>query len=124
MPKKEAIVILGHGSIRPEGQEVIYKTTDNYRAKHPQKCVRYAFVEVASPSLEEAIEELLSKGVEKITVMPLFLSFGHHIKEELPKRMAKIAEENVNTTFITTDPIGADPLLCDIIDARIAKTSK
>lgn len=119
---KEAIVILGHGSIRPEGQAVIYKTADNYRAKHPNKCVRYAFIEVASPSLEEAIAELISEGKEKITVMPLFLSFGHHIKEELPKRMAKIAAENVNVQLITTEPIGADPILCDIIDARLAAT--
>ena len=62
---------------------------------------------------------LIENGYTKVTVVPLFLSFGHHIATDLPHRMENLAEKYPQVTFVTSEPIGADPLLCDIIQARL-----
>ena len=60
-----------------------------------------------------------SAVIEACIVVPLFLSFGHHIAKDLPARMAAFASAHPDVNLITTAPIGADPLLCEIIQARI-----
>ena len=109
------MLVLGHGSRYAQGLEVITETAARYQAAHPALVVRPAFVEIASPRLEEALEQMVAEGLAKIIVVPLFLSFGHHIAKDLPTRMAAFASAHPDVNLITTAPIGADPLLCEII---------
>lgn len=117
--KGTGVLVLGHGSRYAQGLEVITETAARYQAAHPALVVRPAFVEIASPRLEDVLEAMIAEGLQKILVVPLFLSFGHHIARDLPARMAVMAERHPNVNLITTGPIGADPLLCEIIQARI-----
>lgn len=117
--KGTGVLVLGHGSRYAQGLEVITETAARYQAAHPALVVRPAFVEIASPRLEEALEQMVAEGLAKIIVVPLFLSFGHHIAKDLPARMVAFASAHPDVNLITTAPIGADPLLCEIIQARI-----
>ena len=73
---QQSVVILGHGSRYQEGLTVILKTTERFREQHPELEVRHAFIELAKPSLEDTVEGLIADGYGRITVVPLFLSFG------------------------------------------------
>lgn len=119
----EAVLILGHGSRLPEGLAVITETAARYALEHPTLYVDYAFMELATPTLREVIPKTIAKGVKKITVVPLFLSFGHHIATDLPKIMADMTATYPEVCFVTTPPIGADPLLCQIIEARVKNST-
>lgn len=116
---KQSVVVLGHGSRYQEGLTVILQTTERFRMQHPELEVRHAFIELAKPSLEDTVESLIADGFEKITVVPLFLSFGHHIARDLPDRMDKLTAAYPHVELVKTEPIGADPLLCDIIRDRL-----
>lgn len=118
--KKEGIIILGHGSRYPQGRDVIQETAKRYQEQHPERVVRHAFVEMSEPRLENVLDLLAEENLQTIIVVPLFLSFGHHIAKDLPERMQRAAKRHPNVNLITTQPIGADPLLCDIIQSRIA----
>lgn len=120
--ERTGVVVLGHGSRYPQGLAVIAETAARYQTAHPEYVVRYGFVEIAAPRLEDVLEAMIVEGLQKILVVPLFLSFGHHIARDLPARMAVMAERHPNVNLITTGPIGADPLLCEIIQARIASS--
>ena len=108
---KQGVVVLGHGSRHQAGLAVITETAARYQSQHPELKVVPAFIELATMLIED--------GYTKVTVVPLFLSFGHHIATDLPHRMENLAEKYPQVTFVTTEPIGADPLLCDIIQARL-----
>ncbi len=116
---KQGVVVLGHGSRHQAGLAVITETAARYQSQHPELKVVPAFIELAAPSLEDSATMLIEDGHTKVTVVPLFLSFGHHIATDLPHRMENLAEKYPQVTFVTTEPIGADPLLCDIIQARL-----
>lgn len=121
--KRTGVLILGHGSRYPEGLQVITKTAARYQDAHPELVIGHGFVEMAHPQLEESVQSLAEAGMATIIVVPLFLSFGHHIAEDLPDRMAKLEAVFPAVKFITTAPIGADPLLCEIVQARIEESA-
>lgn len=121
--KKCGILILGHGSRYPQGRDVIIQTAERYQKQHPESVVRYGFVEMSEPRLETVLDAMAAENLQKIIVVPMFLAFGHHIAKDLPERMALAAKRHPNVNLITTQPIGADPLLCDIIQARIAEST-
>ncbi len=117
--KNQGVVVLGHGSRYQAGLSVITETAARYQSQHPELAVVPAFIELAAPSLEESVEALVREGHKQVTVVPLFLSFGHHIATDLPHRMDELGRLYPEVRFVTTEPIGADPLLCDIIQARL-----
>lgn len=118
---KQGVVVLGHGSRRAEGLIVITETAARFQERFPMYEVTHAFMELATPKLRDAIEYLVEKNVGKIIVVPLFLSFGHHMAQDLPQEMAELAARHPDVLFETKAPIGAHPVLCDIIYERLCE---
>jgi sirohydrochlorin cobaltochelatase len=56
-----------------------------------------AFLEIMSPSLEEAAARLVGEGFETVVVVPLFLAQGAHLKRDLPAMVEKIREHHAKT---------------------------
>ena len=82
----KALILVAHGSRRKVSNiEVIQIATrlagqvkDNYMH------VGHAFLELASPSIPEAIEDAIMKGAEEVVILPYFLSAGRHVHEDVP----------------------------------------
>lgn len=58
-----AVVILGHGSRRSEGQVTVTQTADRYRQNHPEYRTAYAFMEFVEPTLPQITAELYEDGI-------------------------------------------------------------
>lgn len=43
-----------------------------------------AFLEFMTPTLEQAIDDMVGAGVKQITVVPVFLAVGSHVRKDLP----------------------------------------
>jgi sirohydrochlorin cobaltochelatase len=77
-------------------------------------------MELCSPTLEETIEKIVKedKDITKIGIVPFFLFEGIHIKEDIPEIIEKLSEEYKNIEFSFGKPLGADPILADILLKR------
>lgn len=49
--------------------------------------VLVAFLEFVSPSIDEAINSCLTRGVKEIVVLPYFLSAGNHVVKDIPNEI-------------------------------------
>ena len=78
------IIVFAHGSrIEPANEAVRAVAADLARAgDYP--IVEAAFLELGWPSLEEAADLLAAQGVERIAVIPYFLTPGTHLERDLP----------------------------------------
>ena len=47
--------------------------------------VACAYLEITSPTVEEALGALIKKGTREIRILPYFLLTGRHVKEDLPR---------------------------------------
>ena len=74
----KALIILAHGSRRDESNLEISDLTNKVKMLESEKFdfVEYAFLEMATPSLMDSIENLIDNNVSEIIVFPFFLNSG------------------------------------------------
>lgn len=112
-------IVLGHGSRNKKTVGEFEETIARYRLLYPEDSVSYAFVEFSKPTLEEEISRLAEgEHLEKIVIVPLFLSIGNHLTNHLPERLAEIRKAYPKLSIVLGRHIGADPLICNIIKVR------
>lgn len=71
------------------------------------------------PSLDEALADLVAKKVQAIRVVPLFLGFGGHVKEDLPRL---IAAANLPVKITIDPPVGEQPAVIEAIVQLVTST--
>ncbi len=81
---KSALILFAHGARDPEWAEPFRKIRDNV-ALRSGLTVELAFLEIMTPALPDAVEKLAAAGHDAITVAPLFMAQGGHLKHDLPQ---------------------------------------
>ncbi len=103
---KSAIVLFAHGARDSQWAEPFRKMQSMVRDKKPDVLVELAFLELMQPSLDEAIADLAVRGIKSISVIPLFMAQGGHLKEDLPLKLAEIRKHHPAISFRISQPIG------------------
>lgn len=84
----EGVILLGHGSRHPGlGRPFAGLQLWLQADLGPGFRVEDAYLSLCAPTLEKALETLVTEGLTKVSVLPLFLVAGHHVSEELPGLM-------------------------------------
>jgi sirohydrochlorin cobaltochelatase len=113
---KQGILLFAHGSRDPEWARPFERIAGALsRGKEFQVVV--AYLELMSPSLEEAIADLVARGVGSIRVVPVFLGAGGHVKRDLPKL---VAAANSQVPVSIDAPIGEQAAVVEAIAAAIS----
>jgi len=123
--EKTGILLLGHGSSLPHNKKLVEETANILRKKD-KITVQTAFLNINSPSIKEALNELCSKGITKIIALPLFLAHGVHTLQDIPaelgiekgvrKTTIKYGENNVELFY--AQPLGTDPVIAQLASKR------
>jgi sirohydrochlorin cobaltochelatase len=115
MTAQSALLLLAHGSRDPAWAQPFETLRERLEQRLPGTPVRLAFLEHMSPSLPEAIGALADLGVERITVLPLLMAQGTHLRLELPRLVARACEDNPGVLVRTTQALGEVEQLLDAI---------
>src|SRR6186713_3590009 len=83
--KTSALILFAHGAREPGWAEPFRTMRDKVAASRPDLSVELAFLELMSPALGDCVDGLAAAGHERVTVAPLFLAMGGHLKEDLPR---------------------------------------
>jgi sirohydrochlorin cobaltochelatase len=84
MTNNKAVVLFGHGARDPEWAGPMRRARELLQAQAPDLVIELAFLEFISPPLPEVIDALVADGVTRITVVPMFLAQGGHLKKDIP----------------------------------------
>jgi sirohydrochlorin cobaltochelatase len=110
-----AIVLFAHGARDPEWAEPFRRIVERLRNSHPETQVELAFLEMMRPSLAEAMAGLAEGGFVNVTVVPLFLAQGGHLKEDLPRLLDDIRRHYPSLRMDVTQAIGDSAELTNAI---------
>ena len=77
MPDDTVFVLVAHGSREPAWAEPLVRLAHGVGA-------RLAFVEMGTPSIEEAVSRALDEGAHTVKLLPLFMAVGRHVKRDIP----------------------------------------
>jgi sirohydrochlorin cobaltochelatase len=101
-----ALVLFAHGARDAQWAEPFAKIAGLLRERNPDTPVVLAFLELMQPSLDEAIGKLVAQGRQRITLVPLFLARGGHLKNDLPALIGTIETRYPDLTIHVTEAIG------------------
>lgn len=120
-----ALVLIGHGSKLPYNKENIEKLADILRRKSRFKTVEISFMVRNKPTIPEAIEEILNRGIKKIVLIPAFLAAGVHTEQEIPDMLGLKSEEpelrKKGIKVLYGEPLGPDERIAEIIEEKALK---
>ncbi len=119
----QGMLLVGHGSTMPYNKELV-ETTGKLIAAHTREfIVKCAFMNMNTPSIEDALADFKKEKIDALVVVPLFLARGVHIEKDIPGVIG-LPEGVKRGTFVLNgktiplvyaDPIGSDPLLADLM---------
>jgi sirohydrochlorin ferrochelatase len=116
---KRALVLVDHGSRRPEANAVLEQVAELVRARVPGFVVEVAHMTLAAPDLAGAIETCVAAGAGEIVVHPYFLAPGEHAMRDIPAIARDAAERHPNVSIRVSEPLGVHPALVDAILDRV-----
>ena len=116
------LILFAHGARDPRWAAPFEAVAERVRAQRPGVPVRLAFLELMSPGLAEAGAQLVASGCTHITVLPLFLGAGGHVRKDLPLLVDALRAAHPAATFMLQAPIGEDPRIIGAIAEAAASS--
>ena len=113
MPER-ALLIVDHGSRRPEAHAHLEWLADEVR-RAGEVAVYIAHLELAEPSIQQAVDACAADGVRQLFVHPLFLAPGRHLSEDVPGLVASAASRHPGLAVRITPALGTRRDLARII---------
>ena len=113
------IIIVDHGSRRPESNEMLQAATERFAAQSEYAIVEPAHMELCEPTIAQAFAKCVHRGANRVLVFPYFLSPGRHWTEDIPSLVAAAATEFPGVRWLVTAPFGLHPGMLEIINDRI-----
>src|SRR4051812_25545852 len=121
---KRAIILFAHGARDPAWAQPFEKIKGVLEAKRPGTTVELAFLELMQPALPDAVARLAGAGHRLITIAPLFMAQGGHLKNDLPKILDALRADHPQTTIPLLPAIGdVDSILEAIADWLVGATA-
>ena len=113
-PKHDGLILFAHGSRDSQWRKPFESMLE--RLQHNSNQVStLAFLECMEPSLADAIDTLVAQGVQKITVVPVFLAVGSHVRKDLPMLLEHARQKHPTLHIQSSPAIGEQPEIQEAI---------
>jgi sirohydrochlorin ferrochelatase len=116
-----AILLIAHGSRRPEANRDLINLADMLRPRVPGRMIEVAYLELAEPSIPTALQRCRQLGAREIDMLPWFLSAGSHVTDDLTGFRDEFTSQHPEVAVTLHPPLGLHPLMVDILLARLGE---
>ncbi|MES2091591.1 MAG: CbiX/SirB N-terminal domain-containing protein [Pseudomonadota bacterium] len=114
MSVKKGILLFAHGARDPAWAQPFEAAALRLTQRAEQQAdtqVRLAFLEFMSPNISQAGTELAELGCTQVTVVPLFLGAGGHVRKDLPRLLDELTALHTNVQWRLSPAVGETELL-------------
>jgi len=116
---EHGLLLFAHGARDPAWALPFEAVARRCRDERPAQPVVLAFLEFMTPSLSEAGDALAAQGCSRVSVVPLFLGAGGHVRKDLPALLAALSARHPQVAWRLQPAVGESPTLVDAM-AQIA----
>ena len=120
--KKQALLLIDHGSTRDDANDLLPKVAQMARDKSDFEIVCYAHMELAEPTIQQGFDTCVAAGATEVIVHPYFLSPGRHSVSDIPRMVAEAASKYAGVSYRLTEPLGLDPKMGELILKRVRES--
>jgi sirohydrochlorin ferrochelatase len=112
------IIVFAHGSRVESANEAVRAVARDLVRAAPCDRVLAAFLELGQPDLASAASELAEAGVERLVILPYFLTLGLHMERDLPRLVDGIRQNHKHLRVDVAPPLDGHPALAEILADR------
>jgi sirohydrochlorin ferrochelatase len=124
MNQRTALLLIAHGSRRPEANADLEFVAAALLARGHYPLVRVAYLELAEPDIETAGADCAADGATDVILVPYFLSPGVHAVEDLEAARTTLSARFPHVRFVLAEPLGRHPLLVDVVEQRAEEATR
>ncbi|MFY9807515.1 MAG: CbiX/SirB N-terminal domain-containing protein, partial [Pseudonocardiaceae bacterium] len=114
-----AMLVVGHGSRDADGVDEFWALASTIRAAAGDLVTGFGFIEMASPTVDEAIDDLVAGGATEIVSVPLVLLAAGHLKNDGPAALARARARHPTVYFSLARDLGIEPRVLEVAAERI-----
>ncbi|MFT5112647.1 MAG: sirohydrochlorin ferrochelatase [Parasphingorhabdus sp.] len=121
----KALLVVAHGSRREASNREVMQLTGRLEAiAKDYDQVKFAFLELAEPSIPEGLRGLVKSGIDEIIVLPYFLSAGRHVVEDIPGEIQIVQQEYPEIRIRIAAYLGENEAVPGILLSHARKTDQ
>jgi len=113
-----AIIVFAHGSKVQEANDTISRLASGV-SRTSGLPASAAFLEVAQPDLHGAVASAVRAGARKVLIVPCFLVFGVHVRQDLPRLVGALEAAHPGVEIVVSQPLEGHPGLVEILANRV-----
>ncbi|MCA1322956.1 sirohydrochlorin chelatase [Herbaspirillum sp. alder98] len=112
-----SLVLFAHGARDPAWAQPFERLRALVQAARPELSVQLAFLELMQPDLPSLAAAEIGRGVSAITVVPVFLGQGGHVRRDLPQLIGSLRQSHPGVVIDVVDAVGEDDAVLQAIAA-------
>lgn len=122
---KKALIVIAHGSREIASNDALFDFLKRFRENYTDRLVQPAFLELAQPSIPEAIDLCAEQGIKDIVIVPLMFFPGRHVKKDIPEMIEKAKMKHPEVDFHYSGPLAEHSGMFEILkDKASGKNGK
>ena len=118
-------LVVGHGTRDLDGRREFLDVVRQAVGRIAPGAVEPAFLELAEPTIEQAVERLAARGVRRLVVAPLLLFAAGHVRRDVPEAVRSAALRiGLNPDDVRLTPhLGCDSMLVSLSVRRYRESA-
>ena len=119
---KTAILMMAHGSRIAEANDAAREVAAMVQEMTGFEIVEVSFREMHEPNIQSGIDACVTKGAERILLMPYFLFMGAHVQHDLPEEIEEAQKRHPGLVMEMGGHLGAHRKLAETETERIGES--
>jgi sirohydrochlorin cobaltochelatase len=111
------LILFAHGARDPRWAEPFERLRERVARAAPDAQVTLAYLEFMAPDFDTAVTALCGAGCRRVTLVPVFLGQGGHVRKDLPGLLQGAAARHPECEFRLAGTAGEDDAVLDAIAA-------
>ena len=117
-----AVILIGHGSRAAGADGDMERIAEGLR-KRCGGIVETCRMSGRGVPFAEAFGHCVERGAREVVVLPYFLHFGIHLREDIPEILRKSAEKHPEVRLVMGRHLGYDEAMVELVAKRIGESA-
>lgn len=116
------VLLVGHGTRDETGTAEFFELASRLAGRLNPVPVESGLLEFQEPTIPQAWQALVARGVKRIRVAPLLLFAAGHAKQDIPDILMQCQAQTTAVTFDQVRPISRQRAMIELASQRLAET--
>lgn len=118
----KALLVMAHGSPRPEANEDVVHVAEVVRARNVYPFVLVAYLDCNQPDIPAGLDQCVAAGATEIVAVPYFLHSGKHFLRDIPALLEEALQRHPGLSIRMGDYVGHMPAMAAVLRDRVRET--